>query len=192
MEYLCWNITPERHKHEWMRLRHKMVRFRLGLVIGGHLIYFAFCAVANHHGKIQNFRHAIWVGFWTLFLFSLVLLLSEFIYARMRPGWLPRFAIRKNGVTKYGQDGPAAHYDWRRKRLLRIESDPRHAEFRSLVLCERSRFKWLREASRVIIPLPQAGDEIDEFDVVEALQHAIEDAGLVWRAAADGTMMIVG
>ena len=192
LDYITWTVSPERLRHEWMRLRQSLVRLRLGFLLVGHVLYFAFCALASYFGRIQNFTHAISLGLWSLTLIGLTLLLSEWIYARMCPDHAPRFTIRRSGVTLYGDDGPAAHFDWRHKKYLRIEADPQRPDFRALILCEAQRFKWLREAGGVRIPLPENGNAVNEFQIVQALHDAIRDAGLTWNSGADGTVVIGG
>jgi hypothetical protein len=119
----------------------------------------------------------------------------ELIYARMCPTALPRYTIRNTGLTRYGEEGPRALYGWDRSRVLRIEHDRRHPEFSSLVLSEARRFKWLRHASRVEVPLPsrdyvQSGEPLDETNVVAALHAATHDFGLAWTTCKDGTIVL--
>ncbi|HLX60273.1 MAG TPA: hypothetical protein VKX17_03220 [Planctomycetota bacterium] len=191
--YFSWSISKERQRHEWMRLRRSIVSIRLAFLVGGHLAYFAFCGVAHALGRFEQYGHSLWVGFWSMALIGIALLLLEMLYARMCPQTLPRFVIRKTGVTQYGDDGPSAHFDWARARVLQIENDRERPEFRSLVLSAPRKSRWLRRAGRVEIPLPSPDDPaagVDEVHVVEALRHAIEECGLTWRPCADGAVVL--
>ena len=193
LPYLTWSVSQERQRYEWMRLRRSIVGIRLGFLIGGHVAYFAFCAIAHALGRFAQYGHSIWVGFWSMALIGIALLILETLYSRMCPQTIPRFTIRKNGVTRYGDDGPAEHYDWSRTRELHIENDYRHPEFRSLILREEKR-RWLPRVAPARIPLPfpgeQTSDGVDELRVIEALRHSIEESGLTWQACANGTVVL--
>jgi hypothetical protein len=191
--YLTWSISKERQRYEWMRFRRSIVTLRIVFLVGGHLGYFAFCAVAHALGRFAAYGHSIWVGFWSVALIGILLMVMEAIYSRTCPVTVPRFSIRGNGVTQYGDDGPSAHYSFKRARILHIENDARRPEFRSLVLSEPRRSRLLRYAGRVIIPLP-SGDatqpDLNETHVVEALRHAIEENGMTWQPSADGAVVL--
>lgn len=180
MKYLTWNISTERQKHEWMRVRRIIVRLRLGFLIGGHALYFAVCGIAHRYGKLEAFGHSIGVGLWSLLLIGLLLLALEYIYAHLCPNTSPQYVIRNTGITLYGEDGPSEHIPWDAMRYVRIESDPLRQEFRSLILLSSARNSWVRSAMKVAIPLPEP-----ETEVVRALGAAMMDNGLRWTAVGD-------
>lgn len=193
--YLSWSISEERQRHEWLRMRRSITSVRMAFLVGGHIAYFALCAIAHKLGCFEQFGHSFWVGFWSMALIGLLLYFFETLYTRTWHVERPRFAIRKSGVTLYGDDGPSAHYDWSHKPVLHIESDQRRPEFRSLILSTARKNRWLRRAGRVSIPLPAHDDHfnaerIDESRVVEALRHATEDHGLRWLTSDSGEVVL--
>ncbi|MEI6233146.1 MAG: hypothetical protein WCT04_08845 [Planctomycetota bacterium] len=193
--YLSWRISDERQRHEWLHMRRSIMAVRLAFLVGGHVAYFGLCALAHHFGKFQEYGHSIWVAFWSMASIGMVLYLFETLYTRTWRIEQPRYAIRQNGVTLYGDDGPCAHYDWSHKPVLHIESDKRLPHFRSLILSTARRNKWLRRASRVSIPLPSPEDlfdnqRIDETHIVHALRQATEDRGLKWVTSANGEIVL--
>ncbi len=191
--YLTWSISKERQRYEWMRFRRSIVALRIAFLVGGHAAYFGLCGLAHALGRLAQYGHSIWVGFWSIALIGFALMIMEAVYSRMCPLTVPRFSIRGSGVTQYGHDGPSAHYSWKRARILHIETDARRPEFRSLVLSEPRRSRWLRHAGRVTIPLPSgdaAQSDVNETHVVEALRHAIEENGLTWQPTTDGSVVL--
>jgi len=193
--YLSWSISEARQRHEWLRVRRSIMAVRLTFLIGGHILYLVLCSVAHALGCFAQYGHSFWVGFWSMALIGMLLFLFETLYTRTWHIEKPRFAIRKSGVTLYGDDGPNAHYDWSHKPVLHIESDHRRPEYRSLILSEAYKYRWLRRAARVSIPLPSLDDgssseRIDELRVVEALRHATEDHGLRWVTSSSGEVVL--
>ncbi len=194
-QYLSWSVSQERQRHEWLRVRRSIMAVRIAFLIGGHVAYFALCALAHRLGCFDQYGHSIWVGFWSMTLIGATLFLFEKLYTRTWHIERPSFAIRKNGLTTYGDDGPTAHYDWTRRPVLHIENDRQRPEFRSLILSEARKNRWLRLAGRVVIPLPSSSDDfdserIDETRVIEALRHAIEDNGMTWVTSAGGEVVL--
>lgn len=171
-----------------MRLRRYLVAIRLTFLLGGHILYLVVCGLLQLFGNLQTFGHSLSLGLWSLCLISLALLLMELIYEYMCPSHTLRCAVRKNGVTVYGVDGPAEHHSWSRVRLMRLETDRRRPEFRTLILMEAHRFIWLSYISRARIPLPE--NHTDELQVVAALHSATEAFGFTWSARADGTITL--
>jgi hypothetical protein len=188
MHYLTWNLSTERQRHEWMRLRRVIVSVRMSLLIGGHAAYFGVCAVGHGFGTLESYGQSLFVGVWSLLLIGLLLLALEHIYAHNCPSTPPRYVIRNTGITRYGEDGPEAHFTWSSMRWVSVESDPRRREFRSLVLTGEPRLPWLRHAGRVVIPLPDAEAETA---VVRALGMALLDNGMNWTARGDAVRVEV-
>ncbi len=193
--YLTWTISDERQRHEWLRFRRSIMTVRMTFLVGGHIVYFLLCALAHRLNCFNQYGTSLWVGFWSKALIGLVLYLFETLYTRTWRIEQPRFAIRKTGVTLYGDDGPTAHYDWTRKPILHIESDRRHPHYRSLVLSEARKYRWMRRAGRVSIPLPtphenHGPERLDESHVVAAIRHATEDHGLTWVTSATGEVVL--
>lgn len=193
--YLTWSISEDRQRHEWLRMRRSIMSIRMAFLVGGHVAYFALCAVAHRLGCFAQFGTSFWVGFWSMGLIGMLLYLFETLYTRTWRIENPRFAIRRTGVTLYGDDGPTAHYNWSHKPILHIESDHRHPHYRSLILSEARKSRWLRRASRVSIPLPTPHDSLsherlDESHVVAALRHATEDHGLTWVTSESGEVVL--
>ncbi len=194
-QYLTWSISEERQRHEWMRVRRSIIAVRMAFLVVGHAVYFILCGIAHWMGCFSQYGHSFWVGLWSMALIGLALFIMEMLYTQLSSAAPPRFAIRKNGLTRYGEDGPCAHYDWTRTRVLHIENDRRRPEFRSLILSEPRRFRWMRRAGRIAIPLPSpehsaGGECLDETHVVDALRQAIEDNGMTWRTCAGGEIVL--
>jgi hypothetical protein len=193
MEYLSWTITVERQRYEWMRFRRSLVALRLTFLAVGHLAYFSICAIGHWLGTFQNYGLSIFVGFWSLILIGMTLLILEMVYAHLCPSTPPRYTIRNSGITLYGEDGPAAHFAWTHAPVLHLESDPAHPEFRSLVLRTHAH-RLLRHFSRVIIPIPPGEAEDGqqyETRIVSALAQALDDNGLTWTPCPDGAVCVV-
>lgn len=193
--YLTWSISEERQRHEWLRVRRSIMAVRMAFLVGGHVVYFALLGLAYLLGRFNAYGHSFWVGLWSMGLIGVALFIMEMAYTHLVSTAVPRFAIRKNGLTHYGADGPCAHYDWTRTRILHIENDRHRPEFRSLILTEPRRFRWMRRAGRIAIPLPTPGhsgsETLDETHVVDALRQAIEDNGMTWRTCASGEIVLM-
>src|ERR1051325_4759582 len=101
----------------------------------------------------------------------MALLIMEWAHARLLPRTPPRFAVKRSGVTQYGEDGPRVHFDWTSALQLSIESDRFRPEYRSLVLSTASGPAWVKSLGRICIPLPSA----DEGEIIAAVGRALMD-----------------
>ena len=174
-------MSAERQRHEWMRQRRAIVAARIRIVIYGHLLFFALCLIVQALGAVNSAAFAA-CGWMSLLLVSGGLILAEWLHVKMRPRTPPRYVIRNNGVTEYGEEGPRAHWDWSRTQGLSIETDRRAPNYRSLVF--KMSDAWLQN---VQVPLPEtAGQQADaagvsligEREVVAAIMQALEDNGI--------------
>jgi hypothetical protein len=193
VEYIAWQISPERQRHEWMQLRKSLVAARLRIVIIGHLIYFLACAGLSIAG-VKSGSTFLSCGWWSLIYISVAMLLMEWLHVRMLPRTPARFVVRKSGLTEYNEEGPRTHWDWTRAQHLSIVCDKERPAYRSLMVGMNSETGWLNKFSRFYIPLPEGtstSSDIDEIKVIAAVSQALEASGIQWKPRPDGAVTLV-
>jgi hypothetical protein len=157
---------------------------RVRLLVYGHLLFFAGALVLYLFGNRTASDNFTSVGCYSLLLTSFSLLLTEWLHVRFPPRQPPRYVVRQSGITEYGDEGPRQHWDWTRIRHLRLEADRERPEFRSLIFVN-SDLRWLREISRVVVPLPEAapqeGGGLDEWNAIAAVGTALTENGFGWK-----------
>jgi hypothetical protein len=198
-EYLCWQISMERQRHEWMRTRRKIVGARIRIVIYGHLLLLIAALITQGVGGLGLMLNVASAAAFSLLFISAFLFLTEFLHVKMLPKTPPKFVVRPSGVTEYDEEGPRMHWDWSRTRMLSIETDVQQPRYRTLVL-KMSETVWLGKLGRVCIPLPEvsaaesapdATGKVDEREVVAAIAQALQENGIRWHARGDGTLALV-
>jgi hypothetical protein len=186
LEYLSWDISAERQRHEWIRLRKSLVRMRLRLVFFGHAAYFIVCGCLCYFGaQCATF---VSLGFWSLLFISIYLLLMEYLLVRMLPAKPPRFVIRKSGLTEYGCEGPLSHWEWQRARQISIETDGINPAYRSLIVTLNGANPLFRKYNRCHFPLPET--EHADHDIVAALARALKDNRIELEPQSDGAVSL--
>ena len=192
-EYIAWQISPERQRHEWMQLRKSLVAARVRIVVIGHAIYFLACLALSGAG-VQSGSTLLSCGWWSLLYISAAMLLMEWLHVRMLPRTPARFVVRKSGLTEYNEEGPRTHWDWNRAQHLSIVSDQERPAYRSLMVGMNSETGWLNKFSRFYIPLPEVSstaNDVDEIKVIAAVSEALEASGIHWKPRADGAITLV-
>jgi len=185
-DYITWQISPERQKHDWMQLRRFIVRTRWRIALYGHVAYFIACSALKTLGVQCN--DFISLGWWSLLIIGMALLIIEWMHVHALPATPPRFVVRRSGLTEYGEDGPRMHWDWERTAQLSIETDRERPAFRSLVVAMKAETLMVGKFCRISIPLP--GDD-DEFAIIEAVSRALEDNRIDWAPRPNGAVALV-
>jgi hypothetical protein len=192
-EYIAWQISPERQRHEWMQLRKSLVAARVRIVVIGHAVYFLTCLALSVVG-VQWGSTFLSCGWWSLIYISAAMLGMEWLHVRMLPRTPARFVIRKCGLTEYNEEGPRTHWDWTRAQHLSIVCDQEHPAYRSLMVGMNSETGWLNKFSRFYIPLPEntsTASDIDEIKVIAAVSQALQASGIQWKPRPDGAITLV-
>jgi hypothetical protein len=191
-EFIAWQISPERQRHEWMQLRKSFVATRIRIVILGHAVYFVACLALSGAG-VQWGSTLLCCGWWSLLYISAALLLMEWLHVRMLPKTPARFVVRKSGLTEYNEEGPLSHWEWRRAEHLNIVTDLDRPTYRSLEVGMKSEAKWLKKFTRFYIPLPELSpsEPIDETKVIAAVSEALEASGINWKPRSDGAVTLL-
>ena len=188
-EYAAWQLTPERQRHEWKRVRRAIIAMRVRLLIYGHLVFFAGCVILNLLGNRAASDNFMSVGCYSLLLTSLSLLLTEWLHVRFPPQHPPRYVVRPSGITEYGDEGPRQHWDWTRILQVRLESDRERPEFRSLIFVNRG-LRCFQGFNRIAVPLPEAsppdGADVDEWNAIAAVGVALTENGYNWQRQLGG------
>ena len=183
--YAAWQLTPERQRHEWRRTRRAIISTRIRLLVAGHCVFLASCVGLNLLSNAHVCSNFAWVGCYSLLLTSVVLLICEWLHVRFPPRHPPRFVVRTNGVTEYGDEGPRNHWDWTRVRQLRLVADRERPEFRSLVFVT-SGYRWMEKFHDITVPLPDAAPadlaSIGEREAIGAVGVALAENGFQWKA----------
>ncbi|HYG78584.1 MAG TPA: hypothetical protein VEK08_26530 [Planctomycetota bacterium] len=188
-DYAAWQISEQRQRHEWTLMRRSIVKTRLSIVIFGHSGFFATCLLLNARGvPCSTFIH---LGWWSLLLASLLLLLMEFLHVHSLPRIPPRFVVRRSGLTEYGEEGPRTHWDWGRAEQLSIATDHERPAYRSLVVALRSQSKLFQKFTRIYIPLPETEQQINERDIIAAVNAALEDNNIELHPTRGGAVALV-
>jgi len=184
-EYASWQISDERHRYEWTQWRRTIVSARLRFVVFGHAAYFGGCFLLNNAGMpCSNF---MFTGGWSLLFASFCLFVLEYFHVRALPRTPARFVIRTSGLTEYGEEGPQTHWEWHRARHLSIATDCNRPAYRSLIVAIHSESRFIRAFSRISIPLP----ELEERDIVAAVQQALEANHIELRPQSGGNVALV-
>ena len=207
--YVMWQVSPERQRYEWMQFRRSIVSTRIRLVVFGHLAFFAVCVLLKYVAGIAQCEFFSF-GWWSLFILSSGLLMLEWLHVKTLPRVPPRFMLRQSGLTEYGEDGPRMHLPWQRTFQLSIETSREQPQYRSLVFTtectpvepEQSanfdgwvvwpRWQALRNFmhrfSCLRVPLPE---HIDELQIAAAIDRALEESGIDWKAQAGGAISLL-
>jgi hypothetical protein len=175
--YAEWALSRERQTHEWKLMRRAIITMRVRLLIFGHLLFFAGCLLIDLLGNAELSGHFAHVGWYSLLLTSVSLLLAEWLHVRFPPRCPPRYVVRSTGVTEYGDEGPRHHLDWSRTRQLRLVCDRERPEFHSLVFVLGGPH-WLERLHRIYVPLP---DPVNELQALAAVGSALAENGFDWR-----------
>lgn len=171
-DYIDWDVSPERQRHDWSQARRAIVRTRIIIVLAGHAAFLVVCQWLKASGALSGGFVAL--GWWSLLVVSACLLMLEFLHVRARPRERLRFVVRNNGVTAYDADGPRAHWDWSRTCLLSLETDRERPDYRNLVLGLQADAHCLNRFFRCAIPLPEAREDApDEVRIVAAVKEAL-------------------
>lgn len=189
-DYIAWQISAERQKHEWMLLRRIIVRTRWRIALYGHAAFLLICSTLNALGV--QCAEFISLGWWSLCFIGISLLLTEWVHVRMLPSTPPRFVVRRSGLTEYSEEGPRKHWDWARTAQLSIETDCERPGYRSLVVGMKSGSALFEKFCRFSIPLPATDGEstIDERAIVEAVSRALEENRIRWQPRPDGAIAL--
>lgn len=185
-DYIAWQVSPERQKHDWMQLRRFIVRTRWRIALYGHAAYLIACSVLKVLGVPCS--EFISLGWWSLLFIGVALLLMEWAHVKMLPATPPRFVIRRNGLTEYGEDGPRMHWDWDRTAQLSIETDADRPAYRSLVVAMKAETLMRGKFCRTAIPLPT---DDDERAIIEAVSRALEENSIDWAPRPNGAIALV-
>jgi len=186
-EYIAWQVSPSRQRHEWMRRRRAIIAVRIRVALIGHALFFLICGGLKLIGALPGGLFSIGCG--SLGFASAGLFLYEWMHVKLMPRTPPVFVLRDNGLTEYSADGPRAHWDWERTTQLSIETDRGRPAYRSLVLAMNE--PLLRKHFNFYFPLPdEKSSDVDEHQIVAALSEALEANQFKWKARADGAIVI--
>ena len=200
IQYVSWQVSLERQRYEWMRLRRSIVSTRIRIVVVGHILFFAGCLGLKEMGG-ASYAWFFALGWWSLFFVSSSLLIFEWLHVKTLPRVTPRFAIRQSGLTEYGQDGPRLHLNWQRACRLSIETEHFHPHVRSLVIHTQSETgwrclpwtqctTWIEKFGRFYIPLPD-NSQSAENEIVAAIGLALENSGICWKPLPNGSISLL-